>query len=81
MGAANMTWPGADLIAFYLNPDRLPVEGRWSRKQHAQRRLCQRFAAPVNQAVPSPARRNAVAWSMAARVARVSLSALSNMKS
>lgn len=31
--------------------------------------------------VPSPARRKLVAWSMAARVARVSLSELSSMKS
>ncbi len=48
MGASNMTRPGAELIAWYLNPDRLPVSGRWSRK-HAdnQRRLCERFAAPV----------------------------------
>ena len=47
-----MTRPGADLIAWYLNPDRLPVESRWSRK-HAdnQRRLCQRFAVPVIGAV------------------------------
>ncbi|HET6190572.1 MAG TPA: tyrosine-type recombinase/integrase [Trebonia sp.] len=51
-GAANMTRPGADLIAWYLNPDRLAVADRWSRK-HAdtQRRLCQRFAAPVIGAV------------------------------
>jgi hypothetical protein len=34
------------------NPDRLPVGKRWSRKHaHAQRRLCQRFAAPVIAAV------------------------------
>jgi integrase len=47
-----MTKPGAELIAWYLNPDRLPVSGRWSRK-HAdtQRRLCNRFAAPVIGAV------------------------------
>jgi hypothetical protein len=47
-----MRRPGADLISWYLNPDRLPVEGRWSRK-HAdtQRRLCERFAAPVIGAV------------------------------
>jgi integrase len=46
--AANMEKPGADLIAFYLNPDRLPTERRWSRKHaHTQRRLCERFAAPV----------------------------------
>jgi integrase len=46
--APNMRRPGADLIAWYLNPDRLPAERRWSRK-HAdtQRRLCQRFATPV----------------------------------
>jgi hypothetical protein len=52
MGAANMTRPGADLIAWYLSPDRLPVAERWPRK-HAdtQRRLCQRFAAPVIGAV------------------------------
>jgi hypothetical protein len=46
--APNMRRPGADLIAWYLNPDRLPAERRWSRR-HAdtQWRLCQRFAAPV----------------------------------
>jgi len=51
-GASSMTRPGADLIAWYLNPDRLPVADRWSRK-HAdtQRRLCERFAAPVIGAV------------------------------
>jgi hypothetical protein len=47
-----MTKSGAALIAWYLNPDRLPVADRWSRK-HAdnQRRLCERFAAPVIGAV------------------------------
>jgi integrase len=46
--AANMERPGADLIAHYLDPDRRPVEDRWSRKHaHTQRRLCERFAAPV----------------------------------
>ena len=30
--ASNMERPGADLIAHYLAPDRLPVEDRWSRK-------------------------------------------------
>src|SRR3984957_1634922 len=46
--AANMERPGADLIRHYLDPDRLPVEDRWSRKHaHTQRRLCERFAAPV----------------------------------
>ena len=46
--APNMRRPGAALIAHYLDPDRLPVDERWSRK-HAdtQRRLCERFAAPV----------------------------------
>ena len=38
---------GADLIAFYLSPDRLPVQRQWSRKHaHTQRRLCERFATP-----------------------------------
>jgi hypothetical protein len=52
VGAANMTRPGAELIVWYLNPDRHPVADRWSRK-HAdtQRRLCQRYAAPVIGAV------------------------------
>ena len=46
--APNMTLRGADLIAFYLSPDRLPVQRQWSRKHaHTQRRLCERFAAPV----------------------------------
>jgi integrase len=46
--APNMRRPGADLIAHYLDPGRLPVSKQWSRK-HAdtQRRLCERFAAPV----------------------------------
>ena len=47
-GAANMERPGADLIAHYLDPDRLSVDERWSRKHaHTQRRLCERFAASV----------------------------------
>ena len=50
--APNMKRPGADLIAHYLDPDRLPVDKRWSRKHaHTQRRLCERFAAPVIDAV------------------------------
>ena len=50
--APNMRRSGAALIAHYLDPDRLPVGERWSRK-HAdtQRRLCERFAAPVIGAV------------------------------
>ena len=52
MGVSNMTRPGADLIAWYLNPDRLAVADRWSRKHaHTRRRLCERFAAPVIGAV------------------------------
>jgi hypothetical protein len=51
-GATNMERPGADLIAYYLDCDRLPVNERWSRKHtHTQRRLCERFAAPVIGAV------------------------------
>jgi hypothetical protein len=47
-GASSMLRPGADLIAHYLDLDRLPVKDRWSRKhEHTQTRLCQRFAAPV----------------------------------
>jgi hypothetical protein len=47
-GAPHMARPGADLIAHYLDPDRLPVSQRWSRRHtDTQRRLCQRFAAPV----------------------------------
>ncbi len=52
-GASNMERPGADLIAWYLNPDRLPAHRQWSRK-HAdtQARLCRRLAAPVIADVP-----------------------------
>lgn len=47
-GAENMTKPGADLIAHYLDPDRLPVEDRWSRRHaYTQMQLCDRFAGPV----------------------------------
>jgi hypothetical protein len=50
--APNMKLRGADLIAYYLSPDRLPVQGQWSRKHaHTQRRLCERFAAPVIDAI------------------------------
>ncbi len=43
-----MSKPGAELIAHYLDADRLPVSKRWSRKHaHTQRVLCERFAAPV----------------------------------
>jgi hypothetical protein len=50
--APHMRRPGADLIAHYLNPDRLPVYDRWSRKHaHNQRRLCERFATRVIAAV------------------------------
>jgi hypothetical protein len=51
-GAPNMKRPGVDLIAHYLDPDRLPAEKRWSRKHaHTQARLCERFAVPVIGAV------------------------------
>jgi hypothetical protein len=50
--APNMKRPGADLIRHCLDPDRLPFDERWSRKhEHTQRRLCERFAAPVIDAV------------------------------
>ena len=50
--APNMKKPGTALIAHYLNPDRLPVQERWSRKHaHTQRRLCALYAAPVIAAV------------------------------
>ncbi|HEY1701925.1 MAG TPA: hypothetical protein VGG75_19635 [Trebonia sp.] len=43
-----MTRPGADLIAFYLDPDRLPVARRWSRSHASmQQSLCERFVALV----------------------------------
>jgi hypothetical protein len=46
--APNMEKPGAELIAHYLDPDRLPVSKRWSRRHaHTQRVLCERFAVPV----------------------------------
>ena len=51
--APNMERAGADLIAYYLDPDRLPADRRWSRKHaHTQRRLCERFAVPVIAGVP-----------------------------
>lgn len=50
--APNMRRPGADLIAHYLDPDRLPVQARWSRTHaHTQGRLCALYAAPVIAAV------------------------------
>jgi integrase len=46
--ASGMERPGADLIAWYLSPDRLPADEQWSRKHaHTQQRLCERFVAPV----------------------------------
>jgi integrase len=50
--APNMKRPGAELIAHYLDPDRLPVDERWSRKHaDSQLRLCKRCAEPVIGAV------------------------------
>ena len=41
--APKMKRSGADLIAHYLDPDRLPADRQWSRKHaHTQRRLCER---------------------------------------
>ena len=50
--APGLERPGADLIAWYLCPDRHPAARPWSRR-HAdtQRRLCERFIAPVIAAV------------------------------
>jgi hypothetical protein len=46
--AGNMERPGAELIGYFLSPDRLPPGRQWSRKHaHTQRRLCERFVAPV----------------------------------
>ena len=43
-----MELSGADLIAWYLSPDRLPAGEQWSRKHtHTQQRLCERFVTPV----------------------------------
>ena len=51
-GAMNLERPGADLIAYYLSRGRLPADNQWSRKHaHTQRRLCERFAAPVIDSV------------------------------
>jgi integrase len=46
--APNLERPGADLITYYLSPGRHPASRPWSAK-HAdtQRRLCERFVAPV----------------------------------
>ena len=50
--APNLERTGADLIAWYLCPDRHPASRPWSAK-HAdpQRRLCERFIAPVLAAI------------------------------
>jgi hypothetical protein len=46
--APGMERSGADLIAWYLSPGRLPAGEQWSRKHaHTQRRLCERFVVPV----------------------------------
>jgi integrase len=52
-GAPNMARPGADLIAHYLCQDWRAPRKRWSPK-HAdtQRRLCERFVAPVIGKLP-----------------------------
>ena len=50
--APGLERPGAELIAFYLSPERRPAGQGWSRR-HADtpRRLCERFVAPVIAAV------------------------------
>jgi hypothetical protein len=50
--APNLERPGTDLITWYLSPDRHPAGRPWSAK-HAdtQRRLCERFVAPVIAAI------------------------------
>ena len=54
-GAPDMMRPGADLITHYLDPDRLPVDERWSRKHaHTQRRLAS--GSPPRSSARSPAR-------------------------
>ena len=46
-GALNMERPGADLLAYYLSPGRLPVQEQWSRKK--------RGASPtLSERAPSP---------------------------
>ena len=52
--APGLEKPGADLITYYLSPDRHPAGRPWSRK-HAdtERRLCQRYLAPVIGGLPS----------------------------
>ncbi len=52
--APGMERPGADLIAYYLSPARHPAGRPWSRR-HAdtQRRLCERFVAPVIGTIPA----------------------------
>jgi hypothetical protein len=46
--APGMRQPGAALIAYYLDPDRLPLQARWSRKHaHTPGRLCAMYAAGV----------------------------------
>ena len=53
--APNMTLRGADLIAYYLSPDRLPAQWQWSRKHaHTQRRLYER--SPPRPSARSSAR-------------------------
>jgi ribosomal protein L12E/L44/L45/RPP1/RPP2 len=43
-----MERPGAELIGYFLSPDRHPPGRQWSRKHaHTQGRLCERFVAPV----------------------------------
>ena len=46
--APNMERLGAELIRYYMSSDRHPADRQWSRKHaYTQRRLCERFVAPV----------------------------------
>ena len=46
--APNMQRTGAEMVSYFLSPDRLPPGRQWSRKHaHTQARLCHRFALPV----------------------------------
>ena len=53
--APDMERPGADLIAHYLDPDRLPVAKRWSRRHADTQRGCA-SGSPPRSSPGSPAR-------------------------
>jgi hypothetical protein len=52
LDAPNMARPGADLIGFYLDPDRLPIDRRWSRSHASlQQSLCERVRSTLSALV------------------------------